>query len=379
MTLPEAMAQACPLGHRLRFSRVSPGERGCDVCGQEIKSTYAFHCELCDYDLCSACHFPVEADREAERAQVLAKLTGICSEQDRLREAAEEEATSDALELHDAQLLQLKLQAALQRYKEKPPQLEDLAVRHEDELHSLVAEVQQLREENLKLALASSRNCGGSSGSNSNATCDSEEVCRLWQRRAQTAKLRRQAQINEFRLGQLRAEMQATAKQLRGRERQLADMRKRYAEVSDLAKEIVAEAGSCCEDVEKERCVVQDLHCEALNMREACSLPAELKKKSSILLSALDREGGRMSNEKRLRCLQASSKLYSAIAAQAPALLPLASRTKAATEAEFARYQKLEEAHAMQLHRLHLVATRGVLGHPNASDTLSAAFRYSAD
>lgn len=364
------MARACSRGHRLHFSRVRPGERGCDVCSREISAAYAFHCGECDYDLCGECHLPqpVEADLKAEREEVLNQLARLCTEQDSLEAAEddEEEATRDALALHDARLLRLTLVAAVERFRDRSPQLEDLVLRHEEELGALAEEVQQLREENLSLALAASRSSGGSSSSE--ATSESQEVCQVLRRRSQMSTLRLQSQVSEFRLSRLRAEMQANAKQLHNRERQLAEMRKQFSEAKSLAEELADEAAKLCNDVDEQQYVLQDLHKKAFSMREECHLPAELKKKSSILLKALDSQGGRLSTEKRQRCLQSTSKLYTAIAAQAPGLLPLASRVKVATEAEIGRYESLEQAHANQVHRLHLLATRGVLGQLATSD-----------
>merc|ERR1711862_726711 len=106
--------------------------------------------------------------------------------------------------------------------------------------------------------------------------------------------------------------------------------------------------------------------------RESCYVPVQLKKSSGVLMKFLDQEGGRLNTEKHFRSLQAASKLYSAIAAQSPSLQPLAGRAKAAMEAEFTRYQLLERHHKRQLHKLHIMVTRGVL-RPSTLDGLCAA------
>merc|ERR1719401_1500474 len=96
-------------------------------------------------------------------------------------------------------------------------------------------------------------------------------------------------------------------------------------------------------------------------MREACYVPAQLKRKSSTLMKFLDQEGGRLSTERHLRSLQLTAKLYQGVAAHAPALLPLVSRAQACMEEQFERYRLLEEGRARLLRRLHAGVMRDVL------------------
>lgn len=320
--------------------------------------TYAYQCGPCDYDLCGECYYPCEECIQAEREQVLSHLSRLCAEKDDLVTKEEELATNDAIVFKDAQLTRLRLAGVLQRFREKRPDLEDLALRQEDEIDELVAEIQQLREENLQLALAARASDGGKVDGIGG---DSDQICKLSQWRADALKRQRQTKVSEFRLGNLRLEMQATARQLRDHDKQLKEMRRRHAEASSLAAELGNDVTESCKEVERGRHAVQELHSKALSARKACYAPAELKRKSSILMKFLDQEGGRLNMEKHFRSLQANSKLYAAITAQAPALQTLAGRAKASMEAEFEKYQSLARNHTEQLHRLHLMVTRGLL------------------
>mmetsp|Transcript_129405 Transcript_129405/g.235211 ORF Transcript_129405/g.235211 Transcript_129405/m.235211 type:complete len:434 (-) Transcript_129405:48-1349(-) len=399
----------CQKGHRLAFTRVRPGDRGCDSCGTEICVAYAYHCGQCDYDLCGECYLaagPTEGGAEMqsvrqERREVLRELERLCLDFAELEATRDEQAASDAVALHDAQLLRLRLSAVLQRYREKPPAAEDFVERYEAEIDELATEVQQLREENTALALraqlrsqpsglqlnghgegvadnveaqrssaassspsASPRRAGGSRGSvpaPALAPQVLEEVRELWRRRNEAAKLARRARVDEWRLTGLRSETQAVARELRRKDKQLDELRRKHAEAGDLYRELATETLEGREELERQRSGLQELHRTALGLREACHVPAQLKKKSSILMKFLDQEGGRLSTEKHLRSLQAISKLYGAVMTHAPALQPLAGRAKAAMESEFERYQQLEQAHARLLQKLHLVVTRGVM------------------
>merc|ERR1711865_1140650 len=105
---------------------------------------------------------------------------------------------------------------------------------------------------------------------------------------------------------------------------------------------------------------VRELHTEACNMREACYIPARLKKETTFLVKLLDHEGGRLKTSRHLRSLEACKRLYQDVASSAPSLLPMAGRAKAEMEEEFARYQRLEENHVRTLQRVQLAVTRGL-------------------
>mmetsp|Transcript_21103 Transcript_21103/g.58485 ORF Transcript_21103/g.58485 Transcript_21103/m.58485 type:complete len:84 (+) Transcript_21103:979-1230(+) len=75
----------------------------------------------------------------------------------------------------------------------------------------------------------------------------------------------------------------------------------------------------------------------------------------------LDQEGGRLSNERCMRSLQAAEKLVRAVASRAPALRSLAERARSAAEEQFARYARLERQHARALQRVHLGVVKGLL------------------
>lgn len=393
-------APTCRNGHRLAFTRVRPGERGCDSCGSEICVAYAYHCGQCDYDLCGECYIASgsgnahdeSSSTRQDRREVLRELERLCCNYAELEAARDEQAASDAVTLHDAQLLRLRLSAILQRYRDRPPTVEDFVERYEAEIEELSSEVQKLREENTALALrahlregqgecvgedlevqqsshasssvASPRRAGSSRTSIAPPALAPqvlEEVRELWRRRSEAAKLARRARVDEWRLTGLRSEMQAVARNMRRKEKQLEELRRTHAEAGDLHRELATEALEGREELERQRTCLQELHRTALSLREACHVPAQLKKKSSILMKFLDQEGGRLSTEKHLRSLQASSKLYGAVMTHAPSLQPLAGRAKAAMESEFDRYQQLEQAHSRLLQKLHLVVTRGVL------------------
>merc|ERR1712066_1061293 len=95
-------------------------------------------------------------------------------------------------------------------------------------------------------------------------------------------------------------------------------------------------------------------------MREACYVPAKLKKEANFLMKFLHHEGGRLKTSRHLRSLEACKRLYHEVSEAAPALLPLAGRAKTEMEEEFARYLRLEDSHSRALQKLHLAVTRGL-------------------
>merc|ERR1712032_1232080 len=114
-------------------------------------------------------------------------------------------------------------------------------------------------------------------------------------------------------------------------------------------------------ELQRERSILTNLHREALSLREACLVPAQLKKKTQVLMKFLDQEGGRLNTERHLRGLQTAAKLYHGVAVHAPVLQPLAGRAKAAMEEEFAKYRRLQQRHARLLQQVHLKVVRGVV------------------
>jgi len=188
-----------------------------------------------------------------------------------------------------------------------------------------------------------------------------EEARELWHVQAQAAARRRRTQVDEWYLERLRSEMQGFVQALRSKERELTDFKRRCAEAEELLRELCAEGEQCSQELERERRAVVELHRETVTLKEACYVPAQLKRKSCSIMRFLDQEGGRLGTERHLRGLQAADKLYRGVAAHAPSLLALAGKAKAAMEEEFARYQKLDRCRTRALQQLHLCVTRDLL------------------
>lgn len=318
-------------------------------------------------------------------------LQRLASEYADLKSAEEEQATSDDLALHDAQLLRLSLQGQLQRYQEKRPNAEEFAERYEAEIDELTADVRRLREENIVLASrnrteqevvnASPRTPSGcSSGRPSTNSAPgvpvaprrlpwsprknvgngspralahvADEAHQLWQCRTEVSARKRRIRVDEWYLARLRAEMQEVARALRAKERKVIQLKQNCDEVVALRQDLSADTSRCNEDLVVERRSVAGLHQEILDVKESCIAPAQVKKKSSNLMKFLDQEGGRLNTERHLRGLQAAAKLCRGVSVHAPSVQPLASQAKVAMEEEFAKYRQLEQGHTRQLQRL---------------------------
>jgi len=296
------------------------------------------------------------------------ELQRLTTEYAELQASDEEEAARDAVSLHDAQLVRLKLRALLERLEERQPRAEELAERYESQIDEWSCELRHLREENALLALHHDSGVAidlleaRPTRSAAAAQRLHSEAKEAWHCQAKAAAGRRRNLVNEWYLSQLRVELQDMAQSLRGRVQQLRDMRKQFDEAENQRQALELDRARCHDHLVQERQDMVQLHKEALVTREACMVPAQLKKKSSTLTRFLDQEGSRARTEKHLRGLQAASKLYSSIVVHAPALQPCASRAKAAMEAEFARYQQLEQQHTRLLQQLNLSMMRNALG-----------------
>merc|ERR1712072_184152 len=143
-------------------------------------------------------------------------------------------------------------------------------------------------------------------------------------------------------------------------DKQLEDLRRRHVKSESYLRELLEAQVQVEEELELERTRLRELHCQALHMREACYVPARLKKETTFLMKFLDHDGGRLKTSRHLRSLEACKRLYQEVASTAPNLLPLAGRAKAEMEEAFARYLKLEEYHSRTLQRLQLAVTRGL-------------------
>jgi hypothetical protein len=289
--------------------------------------------------------------------------------------AAEREACED-LELHDAHLLRVQLTSLLQRYRERKPSVEDLARSYEIELSGVEAELRLLREENGLLATSGAEDMDafvdyGITGHLSRASKRNsrpltvaeelhEEACQLRLAQMQARKRSRRTKLGEWSLEAAKEESKKVASRLKAQEQRLQELRSQHMKAEAYLRELLDAQALSEEDLEAEKQCVRQLHRDTLNMREACHLPAKLKKESTFLMKFLDQEGGRLKTSRHLRSLQACKRLYDEVAQAAPNLLPLAGRAKTEMEEEFARYMRLEDSHCRTLQRLHLAVTRGL-------------------
>ncbi|CAK9101201.1 unnamed protein product [Durusdinium trenchii] len=339
------------------------------------------------------------------------ELQRLRGEYDSLKAAAEEEEAADEVRLHDLRLERLALKALLDRYRERPPKVEELAERYESEIDQLSEELRQLQEENALLAyhapwalgvgvlesdllaLGQTRGAGKEFGTRwskvTQAACDDEaspaptpsasartprttvgsaqrrsarqvkeQAKEVRQCEAQLMALRRRTRVNEWYLAQLKTQLQETGKLLQGRESCLKDLKERIDQAHADRRRLSGERVRTQQTLETERQELVQLHQEALSLREACYLPAQLKKKSSMLTKFLDQEGGRLQLEKHLRASSAVQQLYRRVGSEAPEATALAGRVKADMEAACQKVQELHSQHQRLLQYLHLNLAR---------------------
>ncbi|CAK9084780.1 unnamed protein product [Durusdinium trenchii] len=303
------------------------------------------------------------------------ELQRLRGEYDSLKAAAEEEEAADEVRLHDLRLERLALKALLDRYRERPPKVEELAERYESEIDQLSEELRQLQEENALLAYhaacddeaspaptpsASARTPRTTVGSaqRRSARQVKEQAKEVRQCEAQLMALRRRTRVNEWYLAQLKTQLQETGKLLQGRESCLKDLKERIDQAHADRRRLSGERVRTQQTLETERQELVQLHQEALSLREACYLPAQLKKKSSMLTKFLDQEGGRLQLEKHLRASSAVQQLYRRVGSEAPEATALAGRVKADMEAACQKVQELHSQHQRLLQYLHLNLAR---------------------
>lgn len=319
----------------------------------------------------------------------------LSSELAELRAVAEEEELAQSLANHDAELLRLELRATLQRCQERAPPVEEIAERYEAKIDELSAELRHLQEENALLALHHETGMGIGLLGEQDRAVDDDEACsealsqrsarqrllergrvdraaaeaqrlhseakEVWKFQAKSAARSRRCRVNEWYLVCMRQELQEVAQGLKGRSQQLRALQRKIGESESQRQQLACDREKCHEDLELGREELVQLHKQALEIREACVVPAQLKKKSSALMRCLDQEGGRLNIEKRMRGLEAAAKLYQNVALHAPSLQPLASRAKTSMEAEFARYRQLEQQHSRLLQQLQINVMREAL------------------
>eukprot|EP00435_Cladocopium_sp_Y103_P037827 s2354_g10.t1 len=315
------------------------------------------------------------------------ELVRLRSEYDSLKTAADEEQAADEILLHDAQLERLRLRALLDRYLERPPKVEELAERYESEIDELSEELRQLQEENALLAYHESSRAehfdhedatpatpstsrSHRSPSTRSPRVNMQQVTRRTARQvhlqaketrqceAKLTSLRRRTRVNEWYLSQLKSQLQETAKVMQNREHRLHELRLRFDQAGEERQRLAEEHVRTQQMLDTERQELVQLHQEALTLREACYLPAQLKKKSSMLTKFLDQEGGRLKLEKHLRGREVVAKLYRSVAQQAPECQAIAGRVKTDMDAAFANLQQLQALHQRQLQQLHLNLAR---------------------
>lgn len=293
-----------------------------------------------------------------------------------------ERDADDGVALHDAQLTKLQLSQLVQRYREKPPPIEDVAERYEAELKSLAEEALRLREENTKLVLHGSIDYCGTERASATAQQPavrtaaeelSDEVRSLRRQQVESKCRDRRTRLEEWRLGSLKDEAKRALRQLKARDQQLLELRDRHSKADAYLQDSSKAVSQGEAELDRERQTIRELHCQVAALREACTQPARLKKESGFLVRLLDQEGGRLQTRRHLRGMEACRKLYDEVASHAPSLLPLAGRARSEMEAGFAKYLRLEEAHGRSLQKLHLAVTRGLLRDPDGCSTCGAA------
>lgn len=308
------------------------------------------------------------------------EVVRLRSEYDSLKAAADEEQAADEILLHDAQLERLRLRTLLDRYVERPPKVEELAERYESEIDELSEELRQLQEENALLAYHESSRAeqfdheDATPSTSRSHRSPSTRSPRVNTRRtarqvhlqaketrqceAKLTSLRRRTRVNEWYLSQLKGQLQETAKVMQNREHRLQELRLRFDQAGEERQRLAEEHMRTQQMLDTERQELVQLHQEALSLREACYLPAQLKKKSSMLTKFLDQEGGRLKLEKHLRGREVVAKLYRSVAQQAPECQAIAGRVKTDMDAAFANLQQLQAQHQRQLQQLHLKLAR---------------------
>lgn len=308
------------------------------------------------------------------------EVVRLRSEYDSLKAAADEEQAADEILLHDAQLERLRLRTLLDRYVERPPKVEELAERYESEIDELSEELRQLQEENALLAYHESSRAeqfdheDATPSTSRSHRSPSTRSPRVNTRRtarqvhlqaketrqceAKLTSLRRRTRVNEWYFSQLKGQLQETAKVMQNREHRLQELRLRFDQAGEERQRLAEEHVRTQQMLDTERQELVQLHQEALSLREACYLPAQLKKKSSMLTKFLDQEGGRLKLEKHLRGREVVAKLYRSVAQQAPECQAIAGRVKTDMDAAFANLQQLQAQHQRQLQQLHLNLAR---------------------
>ncbi|CAE8711538.1 unnamed protein product [Polarella glacialis] len=280
---------------------------------------------------------------------------------------AEEKEVSTGVDLQDACLERLRLTGLLQRQRDRPPTTEDLADRQREALEELAGEAVRLREENSWLATQSSCEAHNTSVSSQPHRARSafeelrDEVGKLRRRFADFRCRERRCRVEEWRLASCKGDSRDVIHQMKLQEQQLQELKRKLGDGEGSLRQATEQVARGRLEAEEEQAAIRDLNREVIATREACYLPARLKRETSFLMKIFDQEGGRLKTKRHLRSLESCKKLYEEVVAQAPSVLPLASRTKSDMEVLFSRYLQLEEGHNRALQRLHMAVTRGLV------------------
>merc|ERR1712137_222029 len=289
---------------------------------------------------------------------------------------------------------------------------------YEDEIAELLAEVHQLKEQNLRLIISSHQNaesvksidsmvvmvpCSESSLSVTPVAEPAAEPAPRWrsdessqgsdrskgpalgvraQRRqaaydttlhlceevrelridyVEAKQRERQCCVDEWRLNQVKTELQNTARMCRVRERHAGDLRKEKEELDALLEELEDDVANMRHTLAQECQKAQALHQQLVSLHAVDHIPAQIKKQSGSVLKFLDLESkGLTSSDKQLRRLQTINRLQNAVQSYAPALVPLVGIAKTAMEEEFARCKWLDENHRRMCQWLQHAVTKGI-------------------
>eukprot|EP00930_Biecheleria_cincta_P056891 TRINITY_DN42909_c0_g1_i1.p1 TRINITY_DN42909_c0_g1~~TRINITY_DN42909_c0_g1_i1.p1 ORF type:complete len:331 (-),score=94.29 TRINITY_DN42909_c0_g1_i1:119-1111(-) len=304
-------------------------------------------------------------------AELQEELCRLRAEYEALETEEAEQDASNGVLLNDAFLQRLQLCGVLQRHRDSQPKPEDLAEKQRAALDDLAEEVVQLKEENSLLATKVGLDSGTEDHTTSVSSRSSrvrsageelhEEVSKL--RRSFTASRRREWQswLEEWRLVACKSEARQVIREMKQQESELKALKQEVVARKETLRDVQQKVVAGQLEAEAEQSLIRDLNREVLSTREACFIPARLKRDTSFLRKIFDQEGARLKTRRHMRSLDACKKLYDEVAARAPSMLPLASRVKLEMENQFSRYLQLEEGHNRALQRLHLSFTRGLL------------------
>jgi len=189
-----------------------------------------------------------------------------------------------------------------------------------------------------------------------------DEVRRLRQKHTEYQQKERHARVGEWRLSVCREEARRVMRQLNLQDRRLKESRERLTQAEAHLQQLREQLTQSQQEVEQEQALIQRLNREAVSLREACYLPARIKRESGFLVKLLDQGGSRTQAQRHRKSLESCKRLYEEVAAHAPAALPLAGRVKLQMETQFNRFQSLTDAHGRALQQVHLAVTRDLLG-----------------